>query len=107
MGTLAAYKKSWDRIETAQKVKREKLRKEAMEIGKRLKDILVKEFSVKKVVLFGSVLETGRFKEDSDIDIGVEGLPKRLYFRAYARLMMKSPFAVIIPLQSCCRFETH
>lgn len=56
--------------------------------------ILAEEFPVKKAVLFGSALEKGSFKEDSDIDIAIEGLPKEAYFIALARLMMESPFEV-------------
>lgn len=94
MGTLTEYKKYWDKKAVRDKMAGEKLRLEAERISERLKEILVREFRVKKVVLFGSVLCRGCFKEDSDIDIAVEGLPRHMYFAAAARLMMESPFFV-------------
>lgn len=59
-----------------------------------LAQILARDYSVSRVILFGSVLAKGRFQEDSDVDIAVEGLPKADYFPALARLMRESPFAV-------------
>ncbi len=94
MSALVKYKKYWDKKTAEEDIAKEKTRIKAIREAKCLKDILVKEFSVKKVVLFGSVLEAGGFKEGSDIDIAVDGLPKKLYFRALARLMMESAFEV-------------
>lgn len=94
MSGVAKYKEYWDKKRSEEDIAGEKIRMKAVREAKHLKDILVKEFPVEKVVLFGSVLETGRFREDSDIDIAVAGLPKKLYFKALARLMMESNFEV-------------
>ncbi|MEW5744436.1 MAG: nucleotidyltransferase domain-containing protein [Nitrospirota bacterium] len=94
MTTLSHYKKYWDEREARDKRARERLRQKAIRNARQLARILAEEFPVKKVVLFGSVLEKEGFKEDSDIDIAVEGLPKGAYFTAVARLMMESPFEV-------------
>ena len=94
MSAVAKYKEYWDKKRSEEDIAGEKIRMKAVREAKNLKDILVKEFPVEKVVLFGSVLETGRFREDSDIDIAVAGLPKKLYFKALARLMMESNFEV-------------
>lgn len=94
MSGVAKYKEYWDKKRSEEDIAGEKIRMKAVREAKNLKDILVKEFPVEKVVLFGSVLETGRFREDSDIDIAVAGLPKKLYFKALARLMMESNFEV-------------
>ena len=94
MSGVAKYKEYWDKKRSEEDIAGEKIRMKAVREAKNLKDILVKEFPVEKVVLFGSVLETGRFREDSDIDIAVAGLPKKLYFKALARLMMESDFEV-------------
>lgn len=88
------YKKHWDEKAAKDKLARERLRQEALKVSTRLGEILVSEFLAKKVVLFGSVLNEEYFKEGSDIDIAVEGLPAELYFTAIARLMMESPFEV-------------
>ena len=47
-------------------------------------DVLVREFGVRRVVLFGSVAR-GAARPDSDIDIALEGLPPGQTFHAMAR----------------------
>ena len=47
-------------------------------------DVLAREFSVRKVVLFGSIAR-GLAGSYSDIDLAVEGLPPEQTFRAMAR----------------------
>ncbi|GER94580.1 DNA polymerase subunit beta [hot springs metagenome] len=94
MTTLERYKKYWQEKAMRDEISREKLRHDAIKFTERLKEILIKEFPVKKVVLFGSILEKGCFDEDSDIDLAVEGLPKDAYFTAIARLIMESPFDI-------------
>ncbi len=91
---IREYKRHWDEKAAKDKLARIKLRQEALKISKRLSDILAGEFGAKKVVLFGSVLSEEYFKEDSDIDIAVEGLCPEMYFSAIARLMMESSFNV-------------
>ncbi|NWF75125.1 MAG: nucleotidyltransferase domain-containing protein [Nitrospirae bacterium] len=91
---LRKYKKYWKEEALRSEVKKEKLRKDALKTAERLKDILIKNFSVKKIVIFGSVLQKGDFDENSDIDLAVEGLPKNAFFTALARLIMESPFEV-------------
>lgn len=44
--------------------------------------------------MFGSILDKDGFREGSDIDMAVEGLPVELYFAALGRLIMESPFDV-------------
>ncbi|MEW6118031.1 MAG: nucleotidyltransferase domain-containing protein [Nitrospirota bacterium] len=89
MPAVSHYKKYWDEKEARDKRARERLRQKAIRSAKRLAKILAEEFLVKKAVLFGSALKKGSFKEDSDIDIAVEGLPKEAYFTALARLTME------------------
>ena len=92
--SLAKYKKYWKDKAVKDEILKEKLRQKATGIAEISKNILVNEFSVNKVILFGSILEKGCFEEDSDIDIAVEGLAKEAYFTALARLMMESPFDI-------------
>jgi predicted nucleotidyltransferase len=47
--------------------------------------ILLKNEGCKAVVLFGSMV-TGNIHQNSDIDIGIKGLPPKKYFRVYASL---------------------
>jgi len=58
MTNIAAYKKSWERVERREKTLQEKRRAEALKIAEGLKDILVQEFKVSRVILFGSVLKS-------------------------------------------------
>lgn len=48
-------------------------------------DLLVKQYDVRRVILFGS-LARDRFAEESDIDLAVEGLPPILYFEVLAQV---------------------
>ena len=50
---------------------------------------LLKKEGCKSVFLFGSMV-TGNFHEDSDIDIGIMGLPPKKFFRVYANLDRES-----------------
>jgi predicted nucleotidyltransferase len=46
---------------------------------------LLKNEGCQSIFLFGSLV-TGKIHEDSDIDIGVKGLPKGKFFEVYSRL---------------------
>jgi len=101
MGKLAEYKKHWQIKEAEEAAAGEILRAKAFKTAKLLTDILVTEFGVKRVILFGSALQKHGFDRESDIDLAVEGLEKGFYFSALARLMMESPFEVDMkPIES-------
>jgi predicted nucleotidyltransferase len=94
MATFAEYKRHWDEMALRDESLREHLRKDALRTARKMAGILVKEFGVTKVILFGSVVKEKSFDDSSDIDIAVEGLRKRAYFTALARLMMESQFEI-------------
>jgi len=48
-----------------------------------LADILKNQFGVQKVVLFGSLARMSWFSSGSDVDLAVEGLETRRYWKAY------------------------
>ena len=48
-----------------------------------------REFDVKSVWLFGSLLEDD--SHSRDIDVAVEGIPRELFFKFYTRLFMALP----------------
>lgn len=56
---------------------------------KKAVDIL-RRHGASRIVLYGS-LARGDYHLDSDIDIGVEGIPDREYFRAVAECLMDIP----------------
>jgi predicted nucleotidyltransferase len=49
---------------------------------------LLKNEGCQSIFLFGSLV-TGKYHDDSDIDIGIMGLPPNKYFRAYSHLDKK------------------
>jgi predicted nucleotidyltransferase len=65
--------------------------KRARKIARRAGAILKKQFGVKKVVLFGSVLHPALFHSRSDIDLAAWGLKGRKYFRAVGLLQALDP----------------
>jgi len=70
------------------------LRSKAFREAKALSKILGEKFGAQRVALFGSVLDPDRFREDSDIDLAVTGLPQGSFFRAYGYLLMRSAFPI-------------
>jgi len=49
---------------------------------------ILRKYDVKRIIVFGSLLLPGRFHKRSDIDVAVEGLAPKDFFRAYGELMM-------------------
>ena len=46
---------------------------------------ILKNEGCEAIFLFGSLV-TGKIRDDSDIDIGIKGLPKGKFFKVYSRL---------------------
>lgn len=61
-------------------------RAEALKKGEECARMLKERFGVKKVYLFGSVIGASPWHERSDLDIAVEGLDPKDYFRALSAL---------------------
>jgi len=68
-------------------------------------------FGAREVYLFGSRAH-GTADDSSDLDLAVSGLPPRLFFRAYGRLLMEAPCSVDLvdldqdtPFTRCLREE--
>ncbi len=66
-------------------------------------DYLKNEYSVKKVLLFGSLVDNEFFHKHSDIDIAVDGLPEKFYYKAIGEVMdLIGDFAIdIVDLNTC------
>ena len=45
----------------------------------------LKEAGAKEIYLFGSLAE-GRFREDSDVDIAISGLPAAIFFKTMSKV---------------------
>ena len=74
MKPFQVYKKHWEEAFLRKETEKEQHRQAALREAERLKQILIDEFRVKRIILFGSVLCRGAFEADSDIDFAVEGL---------------------------------
>ncbi len=62
--------------------------KDILEDIQMIEDILL-DYGAAKIILYGS-LARGDYHANSDIDICVEGLPNRNYFRAFAECLMQT-----------------
>jgi len=65
---------------------REKVRRKAMAKLSLLSEILSNFPEVKKAYIFGSIIKEGKFREDSDIDIALEGKVREDYFLIWSEL---------------------
>lgn len=86
-------------------LQRQERYKKAIKILEQLKNILIKKYGVKRIILIGSLNEPERFGFHSDIDLCVEGLKDELYFRAVGELLMLADdFDVdIIPMENATK----
>lgn len=70
-----------------QLAEREALRQTALDAVRRLAPAIIARYpSVQAAYLFGSILHPGRFRPDSDIDIGVSGATAEEYFALWHAL---------------------
>jgi uncharacterized protein len=69
---------------------------------KKAVNVLVNKYNVRKIMLIGSLLDKERFGFHSDIDLCVEGLPDKLYFKAVGELLLTADeFEIdIIPFET-------
>lgn len=78
----------------ADRLRLEKIRKKAYTTAIKLSEMLVKDFHARRVVLLGSTLREGKYRESSDIDLAVEGTKSRLFYKACGACLMKSSYPV-------------
>ena len=66
-------------------------------------EILRNEFGAKKVILFGSLAQRGRFTLWSDIDLTVQGIPPSRFFEAVGAVTgMSTQFKIdLIDMDTC------
>jgi predicted nucleotidyltransferase len=85
------YVAGWRRRLIADKVRRNMRAQEAASAAQKCAQVLYENYGARKVYLFGSLNEPERFHDKSDIDLVVDGLPPRLYFKALAELWRLLP----------------
>ena len=96
-----SYIEAWRARVKKRKEREKQLSRIAKERARECAKFLAEKFKVRGVYLFGSLAE-GFFHEDSDIDLAVEGLEPRLYFKALAKLHeVSGGFKVdLVPLEA-------
>jgi predicted nucleotidyltransferase len=96
------YVEGWRQRIAARK---EALRRQAVQAraaAARAADLLVDRYGVRRVLLFGS-LARGEFREESDIDLAVEGLAKGAYLEALVEVGRLTDTPVELKLLEECR----
>lgn len=64
-------------------------------------------YPLEKAVLFGSITDSDKFREHSDIDIGVIGLPAKDFFKLYSSLSERIPWQIdLVDLDEDPEFKT-
>jgi predicted nucleotidyltransferase len=97
---LERYRAFWKKNELENEKRYALTREKALFEVERISEILKDKYNVKRVILFGSVLDEDRFHDGSDIDIAVEGLDKESYFKVLGELLMESSFSIdLVPLE--------
>lgn len=66
---------------------------QGLQVARQATQLLKQEFGVRRVRLFGSLLEQRRVRTQSDVDLAVEGEDNR-YLEALFRLLALSDFSV-------------
>ena len=65
------------------------MRKKMLDLTIRLLTEMSDSFTFQEAIIFGSVVEPGRFRQSSDIDIGIMNIPANEYFEIAALLSSK------------------
>ena len=91
--SVEPYVAYWRRRQAAGRARSLRLARQARADALRIAAMLRREFSVRRVLLFGSLAQ-GHFFADSDIDLAVEGLGAADFFLALAQAGKLSEFPV-------------
>lgn len=83
----------WKKRREDRRLRSRSLAEEAREDLRRVVQVLVQQYGVKRIILFGS-LTRGRFVPGSDIDLAVEGLRSADFYEAMAAVNRLTPLWV-------------
>ena len=92
------YVEAWRRRLARQEARKQAWAQELRQIARSCARRLVQEFEAKKVYLFGSLLDKELVHDRSDIDLAVEGLEGKVYFKALASVWELLPAGVELDL---------
>ena len=79
------YLDYWRKRQQRQKEYHQKLAKAAKQKVQEIAELLIAEYPIQKIILFGSLVK-GNFHAESDLDLAVAGIPESLYFEALAKV---------------------
>jgi predicted nucleotidyltransferase len=88
---LSEYVEAWRERLAKQKGEQRMRAQELRQVARTCARRLVQDFGASKVYLFGSLVEEELVHDRSDIDLAVEGLEGRLYFKALRELWRLLP----------------
>ena len=91
---IEAWRERLARQERARQMRAQDLREIAYTCARRL----IQDFGASKVYLFGSLLEEDLVHDRSDVDLAVEGLEGKLYFKALREVWALLPAGVELDL---------
>jgi uncharacterized protein len=80
---MAVYRRTARRREAERQRAAAARRERAWLVAAQAADVLKKQFGAERVVAFGSLVDNGRFRADSDIDLAVYGIEPTLYLKAW------------------------
>ena len=96
----------WLRQATSRPVGKEELYEHAWELAQTASRLLKEHYGVNRVRVFGSLVDSGRFHEGSDIDLAVEGLKSDDYWEAVTYvLFLDDQFPIELVDRATCRPE--
>lgn len=98
MGATGDHISGWERRLKVEKERRRRRAREGALAARKCACLLYEKYGVYKVYLIGSLLEPEAFHDRSDIDLVVEGLPPRFYFKALAELWRELPAGMKLDL---------
>ncbi len=92
------YVEAW-RERLAQQTGQRRMRAQHLQqVAQACARLLIQDFGVKKVYLFGSLLDEELVHDRTDIDLAVEGLEGKLYFKALSEVWKLLPAGVELDL---------
>jgi predicted nucleotidyltransferase len=92
------YVEAWRERLARQESERQMWAQQLQEVAQACAHCLVRDFGARKVYLFGSLLDQESVHDRSDIDLAVEGLEGRLYFKALSEVWKLLPAGVELDL---------
>lgn len=95
---LAEYRRGWQRRREKRRENLRQRKAELLRLARLCAKVLVDDFGVNAVFLFGSLTRSRQIHETTDIDLAVEGLEDREYFPALTALDRVLPPGVALDL---------